>query len=292
MSYVSQLLPFLELASLYDGVLLSLEKGHLPGTSATYVYSTSNVSNPYMTVISTIVCPSDPNGKTPSGESGRVSYLCCWGDVGVRNPDNDTNYSTYSGMNTRGAFLLGRMLSCSFASVTDGLSNSIFISEGVISDNTGGSGTPVKGGLALQEDGTGISMFNLSDRSVCLATVKSYGLVNALDINGTGNGAGCGRRWGDGMPGCTGFITATYPNGPSCSNAGVGSSGILGVNSANSMHLGGVNTVFGDGAVRFVSETIDCGSSNKLPNFGTSGESPFGVWGALGTIASGENKSL
>ena len=64
--------------------------------------------------------------------------------------------------------------------------------------------------------------------------------------------------------------------------------------SANSNHSGGVNCVMTDGSVRFVSETVDCGSlsGTHKPREYFSKASPFGVWGALGTISGGETKSL
>jgi hypothetical protein len=42
----------------------------------------------------------------------------------------------------------------------------------------------------------------------------------------------------------------------------------------------------GDGSVRFVSETIDAGSPNSYAV--TTGKSPYGVWGAMGSPAGGE----
>jgi hypothetical protein len=42
--------------------------------------------------------------------------------------------------------------------------------------------------------------------------------------------------------------------------------------------------------VTFVSETIDCDDLTKFQKF--SGSSPYGVWGALGTLQGGEAKSL
>ena len=45
----------------------------------------------------------------------------------------------------------------------------------------------------------------------------------------------------------------------------------------------------GDGRVVFISENIDTGNLAQAPPKGTdSGPSPYGVWGALGTKASGE----
>jgi len=84
-----------------------------------------------------------------------------------------------------------------------------------------------------------------------------------------------------------------------------------GIFSASSNHSGGVNCVFLDGNVRFVSETVNAMSPGKTyDDFGTAphevlpegnpgdnasaprGESLYGVWGALGTPDGGEPKTL
>jgi prepilin-type processing-associated H-X9-DG protein len=64
------------------------------------------------------------------------------------------------------------------------------------------------------------------------------------------------------------------------------------LNSASSQHTGGVNAALADGSVQFISETIDCGTltSTTVPVRG--GISPFGVWGAYGSINGGESKSF
>ncbi len=41
-----------------------------------------------------------------------------------------------------------------------------------------------------------------------------------------------------------------------------------------------------DGSVRFISENIDAGNQGAVEV--ASGPSPYGVWGALGTMGSGE----
>jgi len=76
-----------------------------------------------------------------------------------------------------------------------------------------------------------------------------------------------------------------------------------GIFSASSNHTGGVNSAFLDGAVRFVSDSIDCMTQGysyanygdpATPKFGPApqGGSLYGVWGALGTPSAGESKSL
>ena len=80
----------------------------------------------------------------------------------------------------------------------------------------------------------------------------------------------------------TGFATVLPPNSPSC----VGDSPGWGIFSASSRHPNGVNVLFADGSIHFISQTIDAGNSRAAQVF--AGPSPYGVWGALGTINGGE----
>lgn len=79
------------------------------------------------------------------------------------------------------------------------------------------------------------------------------------------------------------FNTIMPPNGPTCTAEFKG-----GIWTAKSRHEGGVNVVMLDGAVKFIASTIESGSRTAEKQFVDSGPSPYGVWGALGTRASGE----
>jgi prepilin-type processing-associated H-X9-DG protein len=82
-----------------------------------------------------------------------------------------------------------------------------------------------------------------------------------------------------------GFNTILSPNSPSCVSTSMAQNG-HGIFPPTSNHSGGVNTGLFDGSVRFVSETIDTNGSDKP--YAENGESPYGIWGASGTPASGE----
>jgi prepilin-type processing-associated H-X9-DG protein len=81
----------------------------------------------------------------------------------------------------------------------------------------------------------------------------------------------------------TGFNTVLPPNSPSCEHSGSNSYGIF---SASSRHPNGVNVLFADGSIHFISSSINTGNLGTAQV--TSGPSPYGIWGALGTIGGGE----
>ena len=72
----------------------------------------------------------------------------------------------------------------------------------------------------------------------------------------------------------------------------VGEIGADGIYSVSGPHKGGVNIARMDGSVAFIDSEIDTGdSSSRAPTeeeMAAGIESPYGVWGALGTINGGE----
>jgi prepilin-type processing-associated H-X9-DG protein len=83
------------------------------------------------------------------------------------------------------------------------------------------------------------------------------------------------------------------PNSPTCSWA---SGSDYAIQAANSYHPGGVNVVFGDATVRFMSDSVNAMSPGITLSTqavkSLTGASPFGIWGALGTIGGGETKTF
>ena len=115
------------------------------------------------------------------------------------------------------------------------------------------------------------------------------------------------ERWACGLPYFSAVTIAVPPNGGSCAASVAGVVAVTYTNTAaetngfytpSSRHTGGVQVLMGDGTVRFVNETLNSVSScnNTVPGLAATssavgtcnGQSPYGIWGALGTMASGE----
>ncbi len=209
--------------------------------------------------------------------TGIDAQLAAWGDANSR---------------SRGMFNTYKWNASSF--VTDGLSNTAAISEAVACNVSGSdASTSIKGGVAgdmpsnRNQHGVGPQVcLNRRGRDGDMTQFSGYA---ARAWRGTGGIF-------DGVAPAFGFQTVLPPNSPSCTtNAGGRSDDASnGLMAASSHHSGGVNVGMGDGSVRFVSETIDCGDLTRgQPGPGAiTGKSYYGVWGAMGTPQGGETVSL
>lgn len=89
----------------------------------------------------------------------------------------------------------------------------------------------------------------------------------------------------------TGVLTVLPPNAELCfqdTQEGEGNA------TASSRHQGGVHVLMADGAVKFLTDSIEAGNS-EAPQVRHDGaftpagsQSPYGLWGALGTRAAHE----
>ncbi len=107
-----------------------------------------------------------------------------------------------------------------------------------------------------------------------------------------GTGDRRGFRWADARPLFTGITSILPPNTELCMGGGWTS---WGAGSVSSRHQGGAHVVMGDGAVRFITDSIQAGSisAGTVINGGTGArapgsQSPYGLWGSLGTRAGKE----
>ena len=233
-----------------------------------------------------LLCPSDPNGRSPSvhAQNARINYMFSLGDGTSKldAPWNHPNYINVSERNSarrRGMFHLHdwkTMGACS-----DGTSNTAGISESASAPG-GYWSREVKGG-----SWTDVSVYPDDTRmlpDICLNNALDpvdRKLLKAGADTWRGNFFQDGRCW-------NGFHTVLPPNAPSCLGPNSNSAGAI--YTPNSYHTGGVNVGLMDGSVRFVSDTVSCGTISAPTPF--SGGSPYGPWGALGTPSGGESTTI
>jgi prepilin-type processing-associated H-X9-DG protein len=179
-----------------------------------------------------------------------------------------------------------------FASVSDGLSNTIIFGERCTAssdrDTNDGATGIFKGSIRVSTTNS-----TTTNPKGCLTYKNGFGASDT--ING-----GLGRAAHYGGPAVNMFSTILPPNSPNCSHQGdhaqigVWTSQYQVLVSASSYHSGGANVAYADGSVHFISETIESETPGVTTfNISTiTGVSPFGIWGALGSIDGGEAKSF
>jgi prepilin-type N-terminal cleavage/methylation domain-containing protein/prepilin-type processing-associated H-X9-DG protein len=228
-------------------------------------YPLSLTYPPWKTQIPTYVCPSDPGANTrrPDGSSagcGRNNYCFSVGDW---------TPNVYSST-TRGPFASRKTFN--FSAIVDGLSNTIAMGERCLGVP---DGQRVKGGAVTEQSSLSTSPTSNSPIG-CMSTLGGNGMYKS----GLGYSAWRGgATWFAGFPSTTMINTILPPNGPTCLRTTDGAEHML--VPPTSYHPGGVTVLWCDGAVSFVSDTIDTGNLAKPSK--SSGESPYGVWGAMGS---------
>ncbi|QDT15464.1 DUF1559 domain-containing protein [Alienimonas californiensis] len=240
--------------------------------------------DPWLTQVTTYLCPSD--GGDASNSWGDTNYAFNLGDNG--------NASGSSGSVARGTWV--RRSTLGMRDLRDGTVNTILMGEIGVANGTLAFQSGWLSDVSGMNFGSGPS--NIGDACFTSPSVVDpnepgfytdpgvYSGDSGPLVYTSGSNRGRGARWNGAYAPMTGFMTIVPPNGPSCNSGnGVGLTSD-GVFSAGSYHTGGAQFVFGDGSVKFISETIDTGNLNAALK--TSGKSPYGTWGALGTRNGGE----
>ena len=251
------ILPFVEQAPMYDQIMAG-DANIAPGGPAAW----TNWA-PWDVAPGLLRCPSE----SFSGLDDAANYAFSVGDTIQNNRDSQT---------VRGVF--GTIRGTRMSDMVDGTSNTVALSEHLISNFALGSQTSVR---VTQGTATGFSGLQ-SAPGKCLLAADGGFYARPSTVKGR-----TGWQWTDGQVEKVGFTTVLGPNQPSCiDGANVNGDGQHTIMSASSNHAGGVMTVRCDGSVHFVSDSIDTGNL-ALPSV-TSGPSPYGVWGAMGSKDGGE----
>ena len=261
---------------------------------------------PWVTEMPTLRCPSDPGVGLPA--FGRTNYAACMGDSidfmnngpvqiqggVVQNPG--ANWVALRALQAcRGMFIPRK--ATRFRDVLDGLSNTI--AAGEIATDLGDRDSRT---MASWRNGTGNVRGNPSycvennqlspERPIFWSNGSDGGTAPQLP----GAAQGRGYRWAQALTVMTEINTIRPPNSEVCLGGGAtGGIGAPGVAPPSSRHQGGAHILMGDGAVIFITDSIEAGDQ-RVENVWRNGtgvslpgsKSPYGLWGALGSRASKE----
>lgn len=275
-SWIMAILPYVEQKPYWDEIMSKREdykKAHGEYPPPYTILGTGISFEPFERQSapgSTFVCPSDGNGKVDFSSSsyrhGKCSYYGCNGDALEDMSQANAPYSS------RGMFCGGPFDCKKMSSMTDGTSNTVVVSEICIGYTVADVKTAV-----LQWYGGEYPADCYANRTNVAGHAKDEWTTAAL-----------GRRWTDAATAFCKFTTILPPNKPSCYETNDFDRAMI---TPNSYHSGGVNCGLGDASVRFVSDSVDAGSMSSSA-LNRTGQSLFGVWGAMGSTRGGETVTL
>jgi len=266
----AQLLAYIEGNPIYNTINFT----YAPEWSGNYCYTANSTAT--NAKINIFACPSDGNANqqasTGAGLGANNSYGGSLGTTTIGYPEATGNVA--NAQISTGLFAYQK--SYTMANVTDGTSNTVAFSEFIADDNDGnfsrqpgkgtGGASNLKGVYLTDVNTAGLAVVQ-ADIQRCQATYQSNG----------GGKEGAGYRWSCGAMGYTLLNTVLVPNGGGqykwggCRHNCCPQMRHADYVSASSFHAGGVNTLFGDGSVRFIKNSIN-----------------MQTWWALGTRANGE----
>ena len=268
------LLPYYDQLNLYQAVMQDPNQCGDPST----IGCTISGSGTWQKKLALLVCPSDPGPG--NGTLGTSNYSFCGGDVYISSGTALPGQNLYGARGVRPSGIFGSQSKVAIADIKDGTSNTIAMSELVRPRNLG-----VKSyGTVATNVGGGLTPTGCRTLWNTLTTPPQFASGQTIETTDKP-----GYRWADGGIYFVGMTTVLPPNGPSCMVGTGGDSD--GIYTAASLHSGGVNCLMADGAVRFVIENIDAGNPTAVASGFPPQQSPYGVWGALGSRDSGESAS-
>jgi prepilin-type N-terminal cleavage/methylation domain-containing protein/prepilin-type processing-associated H-X9-DG protein len=322
LSFIVGTLPFIEQTPLWEQISNPLQIGLTTHPAMGPVPFTTTYT-PWMTEINALRCPSDPGKGLPS--MGRTNYAANMGDAldfqmhsalrwnGAAWLQNQ-NAGIRARASGRGAFQF--RYQTSIADMLDGTANTIMLGEiatdlgdrSIVTDPT----TSVIG--MFQDDDLANSPTTTAGGIYTTPRAARDGnFIDPLRPRFWCNGGTCmtpaltsiiakrGYRWAEGRTLYTGFATIAPPNTEIAHGAqNSNNAGDALMASISSRHPGGGHIAMCDGAVKFITDSIEAGNQNSQPvaNGNVAIGSPasnvpgaasgYGLWGALGTRASKE----
>ncbi len=251
---------------------------------------------PWATDIPTLRCPSDPGVGLPA--LGRTNYALNLGDSivfahqGTGNYQNplDATYTSNARAACRGVFVTHSKTA--FRDILDGTANTIMMGE-IPTDLGDGDKRTVQ----TLNPNVQPNQYNnpkwCEDQSQIDPARPQFWKTTGLTFENSSNRRG--YRWADFFVTNTGCFTILPPNTELCGVNNIGNYATAGV---GSRHQGGAHVLMADGAVKFVTDSIEAGN-NRAANVQPAGTgatapgsmSPYGLWGALGTRANKETVS-
>ncbi|QDV42361.1 Type II secretion system protein G precursor [Stieleria neptunia] len=312
------LAPFIEQQALWDQISNPYQvPDGLPGAGNIYaamgpypgrvfgrlVAAAAGPYDPFESDIPTYRCPSDPGIGLPA--MGRTNYGVCMGDsidatnlgqvYNIDGTARSTDVFQMANASNRGFFK--SQLKTTFRDVLDGLSNTIAMGEFItdLGDNDKRSrhlnGTTGATG-PLKSTGGAIACLTFIDPERPLFWDPTAPFASNPHIDNRR-----GFRWAWGLHIHSGVYTILPPNRELCfTQLWYQSEGVC---PPSSRHQGGAHVLMGDGAVKFITDSIEAGdpagramvsldAQNDDPLSIPGSPSPYGLWGALGTRASRE----
>ena len=297
LSMLVGLLPFVEQQALWEQISNPSTVG---GTWNAMGPSPDHIEyEPWATDVPTLRCPSDPGRGLPS--LGRTNYGACMGDStwfsqtlthGEADATGEESlHAEHERAAKRGMFSLFN--TTRFRDTLDGLANTVAMGEMItyLGDND------VRAGTLDQPD----SMIGGNDGSA--VTIRDNPGFCQKDVDPARPRfwrvpierpeETRGYRWASASPLFSGTFTILPPNREVCGRENPLAT--ANISTMSSQHQGGCHILMGDGAVKFVTDSIEAGNSNApsvwrggTGNNAPGSMSPYGLWGSLGTRASKE----
>ncbi len=308
LSWMIGVLPFVEQQALWEQISNPLDlkaNGNTRTSASEPIYPSMGPVPwdedypPWLTQVPGYRCPSDP-AVAASNRVAFTNYSACAGDAYFEQHHSGINWNDVPGTDgtwgdeaasrwARGVFRARHFTR--FRDILDGLANTIAGGENAVynldraikttpfRDNRPANHLELPPNNWEQYQDPQRPQYWLSDGSI--ASNATPGLDDPSNH-------GRGRRWSDGRPQFSVFNTIRPPNSYSVYR----NHGDFGYGSASSNHQGGAHILMADGAVIFITDSIESGDQNQIPysnydpTYGVQGAgrmSPYGLWGALGT---------